>query len=196
MIHEIGVELQARLRAQGCPFTVSDRETVKRTAWTSNRIVIDETGDVYGSPTSQSLNPRRHFDCTTGARLTIYGQSTRPGAAEFEHRRVARRVADMALVALREIRASRRIGLNIGPGGFVDIADLVASEVKGGAVYELAFAVTRGVEGRTWAGSAWAEAGGDGGNGIDAVISHTLVGAADDDNPITLAPDPVAACGA
>ncbi|HXG69991.1 MAG TPA: hypothetical protein VNJ04_05180 [Gemmatimonadaceae bacterium] len=194
MIHEIGRELEALLRVQGCPFQVVDGEAFKRTTWTSGVIVIDETGDTYGPPRSQSINPKRHFECTTGVKLTVYGKSSKPGAVEFEHKRVARRAADMVLVALREIRAARRIGLAVGAGSFVDIEDLAASEAKGGAVYQLAVSLSRGVEGRTWAGAMAAEAGA--GLGIAAVANTTMVAQEDDNNPNTIAAPAVVACGA
>jgi len=200
MIHEIGRELEALLLAQGCGFKVVDREAFARTAWVSGVIVIDETGDTYGPPRSQSVNPKRHFDCATGAKLTVYGKSAKAGAAEFEHKRVARRAVDLCLVALRTIRAVRRIGLDIGAGGFVDIPDLAGSERKGGAVYELAFTFTRAVEDRTWAGSAAAEAGSAAGEGISDTANETLVSQAfgpdDDNNPNTPPASAETACGA
>ena len=114
MIHEIGRELEAKLIAKGCGFKVVDRESFKPTAW-RNVVVIEETGDTYFPPRSQSRNAKRYFDCITGAKLTVFAKSAKSGAIEFEHRRLARRVVDLALVALRTIRAERNSGaLTIG----------------------------------------------------------------------------------
>ncbi len=191
MIHEIGRELEAKLLAKGCTFKVVDREAFTPTAW-RNVIVIDETGDTYSPPTSQSRNAKRYFDANVGATLTIFAKSAASGAAEFEHRRVARRVADLALVALRTIRAERNIGLTIGAGGFVPIEDLAGSEVRGGTVYRLAFTVARGVLDLTWAGSAAAEFT----FAADSISNTTEVSLAsvpeDDGDPST----PEIACGA
>ncbi len=157
MIHEIGMELQAKLAAQGCAFKVLDREATKPTQW-RNVIVIDETGDTYGPVRSPGGNPRRFFTGNVGAKLTVYAQSTKSGAAEYEHRRAARRVVDLALVALRTIRAERKTGLTIGAGAFVPIDDLEKSERPGGVAYELAFTVERGIFDTTFAGAAFEEA--------------------------------------
>ncbi len=157
MIHQIGRELEAKLLAKGCPFKVFDREGTKPTAW-RNVVVIEETGLKYGPPTSQSRNPKRYADANIGAKLTIYAQSTRSGASEFEHQRVAHRVADLAVVALMTIRAELKVGLTLGGAKFVPIEDLAESENPGGAVLEMDVTFARAVEDRTWAGSAWAEA--------------------------------------
>ncbi len=154
MIHEVGRELEAKLTAKGCAFKVVDREEFKRIAWASNRIVIDETGDTYSPAKSQSYNPKRYYTGNIGAKLTIYAKSAKSGAAEFEHRRLARKVVDLSLVALRTIRAERRMGLAIGGGRFVEIEDLAASERKGGAVYELDFTLERGIADIDFAGEA------------------------------------------
>lgn len=154
MIHQIGRELEAKLLAKGCPFKVVDREAFKPAAH-RNVVVIDETGDTYVSPRSQSRNAKRYFDCLTGASLTVFAKSSKPGALEFEHRRVARKVVDLLLVALRTIRAERNSGgLTIGAGQFVPIEDLATSEVIGGAVYVLPFTFERGVLDVTYAGAA------------------------------------------
>lgn len=154
MIHEIGRELEAKLLAKGCPFKVVDRETTKPTAW-RNLVVIEETGDTYVSPRSQSRNPKRYFDCVVGAKLTVFAKSPKSGALEFEHRRLARKVVDLSLVALRTIRAERNSGaLTIGAGQFVPVEDLTGSEVLGGVAYALPFTIERGVEDLTYAGAA------------------------------------------
>jgi hypothetical protein len=153
MIHEIGRELDAKLRAKGCPFKVIDREVTKPTAW-KNVVVIEDMPDTVGPARSQSLNPKRYFTRYLGGKLTIYAQSTKTGALEFEHKRIAHQVVDLALVALRKIGAERRQPVVIGRSEFVKIADLEKSERPAGVVYELEFTVERAVEDRTWVGAA------------------------------------------
>ncbi len=192
MIHEVGRELEAKLLAKGCPFKVVDREATKPTAW-RNVVVIEETGDTYRTPRSHSRNPRRPLDCIVGAKLTIYAKSAKSGANEFEHRRVARRVADISLIALKTIRAERNSGALVVAGGrWVPVEDLAASEVVGGVAYEIAFTIERGVEDLTWAGDALEEFTITDG----FVTSTTEVSRAgveeDDGDPLT----PEVACGA
>lgn len=157
MIHQLGRDLEAKLVAKGCPFKVVDREATKPTAW-RNVIVIEETGDTFGPARSQLTNPRRYYTGNIGAKLTIYAQSMKAGALEFEHRRLARSVVDLVLVAIRTICAEWPTGLAIGVGGFTTIADLEKSERQGGAVYELEITVERGIFDTTFAGAYAAEA--------------------------------------
>lgn len=189
MIHAIGRDLEAKLQAKGCPFKVLDREATTPTAW-RNVIVIENAADKFGPARSQSINPKRYYTRNVGAKLTIYAQSTDAGALEFEHRRVAERVLDLALVALRTIFAERKAGHSIDGGQFITIADLDKSDRQTGAVYELSFTVERGVADRTWAGAIVAEAS------IGSVASKTNVSRAgvaeDDGDPLT----PETACGA
>ena len=192
MIYSIGRELEARLRAKGCPFKVVDREAFKKTAWTSGIVVLEETGDTYAPPTSQSINPKRYYDGKIGAKLTIYARSTNAGALEFEHRRLARQVVDIVLVGLRYIRGARRQHIAIGNGSWGDIEDLAGSERKGGVVYELAITVDRGVADVNFAGDAAAEFT----FVADSITNRTDVARAgvpeDDGDPLT----PETACGA
>lgn len=194
MIHEIGIELQAKLAAKGCPFRVVDREAFKPTAH-RNIIVLEHTGDTYGPAQSQSRNPKIYYTRNIGVKLTLYAQSTRAGAAEFEHRRVAETALDMVLIALRTIHAERKAGiaaLNIGAGKFIALEDAAKSERQGGAVYELALTFGRGVADLTWAGAGFTEFEITPG----FVTSSTSVSGShvpeDDDDPNT----PVTACGA
>ncbi len=153
MLHEIGRELEAALIEKGCPFKVKDREAYKPTAH-RNVIVIEHTGGESFSPTtSQSENPKRYYVRNVGAKLTIYAQSTKAGAAEYEHRRLAEQVLDIVLVELRRVCNVRRMLPDIGGGRFVTIEDLAASETQAGAAYELTFTVARAVEDKAWDGS-------------------------------------------
>ncbi len=180
MLHEIGRELEAKLLAKGCPFKVVDREALKP-ATSRNVIVIEHDGDTFGPPRLLSTNPKRHYTRVIGVKLTIYAQSANAGAAEFEHRRVAERVLDLALVSLRKVLAERRNAFAIKGGKYVVPADLEKSEAQGGAVYELSFTLEHGVAEHTWAGANAPE-------GVIADVQSTteVKPAASDEDPETV----------
>ena len=158
MIHEIGIELQTKLRSAGCPLSVVDGpEPTKTATWGRERIVIERAGgDKFGHAISQAKNPKHRMTQQTGAKLTIYAQSVRAGALHFEHERRAQHVLDLVLVALSEIQSLRkgRDAFIPDSGDFITPPDLEASERRGGAVYELRFTVPRAIAVQTWAGDA------------------------------------------
>jgi hypothetical protein len=164
MIHEIGVELGAALVAQGCPVKVVDGPEDTGTASSGReRIVIehDERGDSFRVPATPQKNPKPVLARMIGAKVTIYAQSTRPGAQPFEHRRRAEKILDLVCVALGVVLSTRKAapGAFVPTGGrFIVPADLEKSERQGGAAYELTFTVGRAVFDRTWADAAAAEA--------------------------------------
>lgn len=154
MIHELTKRLQASLTDRKVPFAVYEREATKPATWARERIVVeydDKTGDDFRSPISQTTNPKVRMVRSVSAKLTIYAQSTRGGAEDFEHRRRANRVLDQVLVSLAEI-FSALPGLPFLPtgGAFVTPEDLAGTERYGGAVYELRFAVPRAIAAVTW----------------------------------------------
>lgn len=197
MIHEIAVELQAELRRVGCPFQVVDRETLQGASWGRQRIVVepDPAGDKFGPPRSQHGNPRHHYTRFVGVRITIFGQSTKGGALEFEHRRVVDDVLDLVLGALRKVAAGRRNRLAITGGREIQPAALEKSEVLGGVGYELAVTFERAVSERTYAGEIRPEAT-LGPGGIRSTTRVARAHADDDDDPTTVPANAETACGA
>jgi hypothetical protein len=161
LIHEVGVELQASLAAAGCAFPVKDGPERNRSAtFARERIVIeyDQSGeDSFGSKHVARANPKAQFTCSMACKLTIYAQSPVGGSLEFEHKRRARLVVDMAIVALYEIATTRHNSIAFVSGRFVDPDDLKASEAVAGAVYELKFKFDRGIAKTTWKGAGAAE---------------------------------------
>lgn len=157
MIHEIGVELMAQLKAQGCPFPVVDGpERTDPSTWSNERIVIvrDEGGDSFGPPPSQHVNPKMRMVRTIGVKATIYAQSPDPNATYFEHARRAEHALDLVLCALGYVAAIRKNVFTPTGGKFVQPDDLKTSEAPAGAVYELSFKFSRGVFDVTWTGAA------------------------------------------
>jgi hypothetical protein len=157
MIHELGVELAARLGTQGVPLPVVDGpEPTTTTTWGRERIVIQHAdgGDAFGPPRSQHINPKHRHTRTANYKLTIYAKSAAIGAAVFEHRRRAEHVLDKVLCAMDYVAAVRKNRWAPKSGGFITPPDLAASEKPGGAVYELSFTFDRAVIDRTWANAA------------------------------------------
>lgn len=156
MIHEIGVELSAKLKARGCPLPVVDGpERTGTSTGSRERIVIEydeNAGDRFGAVRSQRQNPKHRFTRAQGAKITIYAQSGAAGALEFEHRRRASHVLDLVLVAMDEVAIARTNAWAPTGGKFFTPVDMAMSEVIAGAAYELTFTFDRAVFTQTWAG--------------------------------------------
>jgi hypothetical protein len=174
MLHELGKELEDALVLKGCPFKVLDREDFKPLSH-RNVIVIEHDGaDSFGSAKSQSVNAKRYYTRTVGAKLTIYAQSPKAGANEFEHRRRAEHALDLALVALRDVCNTRKFLPEIGRGQFIPLADLAGSDVQSGAVYELAFTFDRAVNETDFDSSIDTELTIAAGNVVDTTTSVSI----------------------
>lgn len=158
MLHEIGVELGAALVTKGFPLKaipiVDGPEPTRTTTYARERIVIEhDDGDSFGPTFSTHRNPKVGMTRNVAGKITIYAQSPSPGATQWEHTRRAEHILDLVLVALRGVMSVRKQGIVWKGGRFIRPADLERSETQGGAVYELTFAVERGVYAQTWAGA-------------------------------------------
>lgn len=180
MIHEVGRELEVRLRVKGCPLSVIDGpEGRGTTTGARERIVIEhDAGDRFKAPMSQHRNPKHVLTRSIACKITIYAQSGRAGAQPFEHRRRAEHVLDLVLNALEYVAKIRKNAWAPTGGAFIQPDDLVKSEIQVGAVYELTFEFDRAVQDRDWEYDAAPEA-----ELQHATISGTpdLTFAADDD---------------
>ncbi len=176
MIEEIATDLRAYLKAKGCPVPVKlGPESTDTASFGLERIVLEHgDGDRFDAPYSQQPNPRRRMTRRIGAKITIYAQSTKAGAMDFEHRVRAEHILDLVLVALSQIKSVRKGRNSFLPDGgrFLVPADLESSERLGGCTYELTFSFEHGVAEQTWAGDAMSEMT----VGADTVVSRTLVG--------------------
>lgn len=185
MLHDIGVALQTKLRARGCPLNVIDGpEPTGTTTWGRQRIVIEhDEGDGFSTTLSQRPNTAHRMNRGVASKITIYAQSTRSGAKDFEHRDLAEHVLDMVLVCLGDVAstASPPPVYNVWSadgGSFIVPADLAESERRAGAVYELKVTFQRAVKERTWDREIAAEAtvGGDEGVGITSTTQTSING--------------------
>ena len=167
MIHQLGVELRAALGALApvaCPLPVVDGpEPAQTTTFGRERIVIEHDYDAserFVEPRSQhqitgrpgNFGPQQ-FNRHIAAKLSIYGQSSSPGALHWEHRRRVEHLLDLVLVQLRAVTMRRKNWLVLTGGRFFVPADLKATEIAGGAAYELKFTVERGVYEQDYAGN-------------------------------------------
>lgn len=176
MIHAIATELTAALAAQDCPLKVIDGpEPTKATTHARERIVIEENDDAddsFGPIRTPQKNPRARVLVKVPAKITIYAQAVGASTAQWEHRRRARRILDVVLVALDDVLRTRKQPYELGRGRFVPLADQEASSVPAGAVYELTLSIERNVFEKTWEGDKKPEATLGGVDGV--VISNTV----------------------
>lgn len=153
MLHEIAVELGARLRALGCPVPVVDGpEPTKTTTGARERIVLehDDAGDRFDSAQAQRGTPTHVRARVVAAKATIYAQSTKAGAHDFEHRRRCEHTLDLVIAGLNDVIAARKNRVEFTGGRFVKAEDLTRSEVIPGAIYELTFTFDRAVRAQRW----------------------------------------------
>ncbi len=199
MIHEIGRELLAALKAKGCPFNVLDGpEPTATTTYSRERIVLEhdeDRGDTFGPPMLQLTNPKSYATRVAGYKLTIYAQSAAAGSLEFEHRRRAEHVLDLVFVALQQIASTRKNSFSPVSGTFVQPADLAKSETIGGAVYEFRFTFDRGIVERDWDGSIAGEFTIIAGSIVNTTKASLASGPDDDNNPLTVPATAETACG-
>lgn len=156
MIRELCKQLQEALRTAGCPFDVVEGETTTTAARSRERIVVehDDGGDSFGAARGARANPSHRLTRSVGCRATIYAQSTRAGALDYEHRRRCEAALDALLVAIDRTAQRLRVSWSPSSGSFVKPEDQAASERRGGAVYELRFSIDRAVIEQSWAGEA------------------------------------------
>jgi hypothetical protein len=169
LLHEIGVELAARIGSKGCPFAVYDGpERRPTTTFGRERIVIehDPNGDSFPPRHRADTNPRTRLTRVVGVKVTIYAQAATKGSIYWEHKRRAEHVLDMVLCGLDVVVKERANILTFRSGKFVDPPDLKPSETPGGAVYELYVTIDRGVADRNWDGTA----------GPTATVTPQLIG--------------------
>lgn len=157
MLPRIAAQLQAKLRARGCPLSVvNGPESTETVTYGRERIVIEhgDGGDRFSAVTGQRPNPVHRAVRGVNTKITIYAQSPRSGAVEPEHRARAEHILDLVLIALGDCAATSEIFNVWEPtaGGFFVAEDLEGSARWGGARYELTCTISRAVFEQNWKG--------------------------------------------
>lgn len=180
-IHDVAVALRAYLVTQGCPFDVVDGPEPPTTTWGRERIVVehDVAGkDSFSLARGLHINAKHRKTATDAYKLTIYARSSVGGGKPFEHRSRAKLVRETVIVGLDYVAAVNKNRWNPTSGGFVTPPDLAASELPGGAAYELKFTYDLPIRVVTFAQAARPE-----GTLAAMTSSTTVTRFADDETP-------------
>jgi len=187
VIYEIHKEVATELKAQGCPLPVvygPERQGLGA-ALPASRIVFERDrsrGDVAKPGKARTSNPRMVAARAMGAVCRIYAQSTLTGAAGHDHERLADQAVDLVTVALHKVIGRRQTEWAISSAKLLSREELALRglEVWPGVVYEMRFAVDRGVFDATWAGEAVEELP----VADDLIVSKTEVSLANGPSPV------------
>lgn len=157
MIHDIGIALQAELRTIGylSATVVDGPETTAQAGRGRERIVIEHDlgADTFSHARSQRPNPVHRATRGVATVFTVYAQSPKAAAQDFEHRLRAEHIVDLVIVALGNVAAQTVPIYNVWEpkgGGFIIPADLEGSPRWGGAVYELRVEFSRAIKVQNW----------------------------------------------
>lgn len=162
MIYEISREVAASLKARGCPFPViygPEPRGPTAAGFARSRIVFERDrarGDNSAPARSEHRNPKMHGIRALGAVVRIFAAATKVGSTLHDHEFIADQAADLSIVAIRKTVSAMQTLLSWGPAGFLsaDALNLHGLGEWPGVVYELRFAVDRGIYDRTWQGDA------------------------------------------
>ncbi len=181
MIYEISKEVHTALQVKGVPFPVVYGPERAPASVNETRVVIERdrrATDEFAAPMSPNLNPARFGVRWCAVQVWIYAQSTLPGAASYDHERVAEQLVDKTTIALTRVVRARRNQLRIASAQFLsrEELELLGLEAWQGAVYQISCAITRSVDDTNWIGEKAAEATVGGAHGVTiaaGVISAT-----------------------
>lgn len=155
MLYEMHKGVQALLAAQKYPVHVRfGPERITRDKYREGHAIVIEhdtdAGDSVVAPRGLRENPRRVRVRALGAKATVYARSSLPNAHRGDHERECEKIVDALIVALYKWGAEGRVGdIPISKAGYIPAAP-DGPEVWPGVVYELRFAVSRGVYDRTY----------------------------------------------
>jgi hypothetical protein len=177
----ISYQLREALKARGVPHPLAyGPERMGQSVLAAPHIVLErdrENGDLIAPPVAHRRNPRLDHVRWIGSILRVFAKSTTDGAGVGDHEREADRVVDQAMVALRGIVSARRSLWEIRSSKLLtaEEAGERGLEAWPGAIYEVRFAVARGVADLGWTEAATA-AGAAGTNPADEATFGTAHG--------------------
>lgn len=152
MILQLARDLDGALRAKGVPIPVVPGPERAPASSAIERIVVeeDDSGDTFDGPVR---GPRRaRMTHEVGFVVRMFVRSNAPGALAGEHRRRARKVLHIVLIALDNLLRGNATLWLPKSGAFVVPTDLEGTETWPGAVYELHGVRKAGVQDLDWAG--------------------------------------------
>lgn len=157
LLHDIGVELQAYLRANGCPLAVVDGPEQPTTTWGRERIVLEHDVDAkasFADPRGLHNNAKHRRTASDPLKVSIYVRSVLPGASPFEHRTRAMSVRDVVIVGMEVVARTRVNRWDPTSGGFFTPPDLADTEKPGGAAYQILSTYQSPIRAVTFVGEA------------------------------------------
>lgn len=160
MLYEISKEVDARLKVKKVPLRVAfGPERTKSTALNERIVIEHDEGDTFEAlmlvqPNLGKPSPSAAFKRWQAAIARIYARSPNAGAIQADHYRRAEAVLDRLLLALDYVVRVRKNAMRLVGGRFILPEDLSSSETWPGALYELRFAIDRGVIDTDWNGES------------------------------------------
>lgn len=181
MLAAITYQLRDALKARGVPYPVSyGPERVGQTVLADSHIVVErdrDRGDDVSPPPTSRYNPHLDHVRDIGAICRIYARSTLAGAGPEDHERVADTVADQVLIVLRSIVSARRTAWAVRSAKLLSTAEAEYNGINWpGCVYELRFAISRGVTVATFVGEIAGETKFGGAHGTTVATSLDTTG--------------------
>lgn len=155
MLYQIAHELDDALKAQGVPFRVVFGPEATTSVGTSNeRIVFDQLIDDQRDQivVPKTTVPNMPLIRWQAARIRIFARAPVAGAQWHEHAERAEQILDRVAVELQVVVRTRKNAIVFNACGFVSLVDEKGSAVWSGAVYDLYFAIDRGIHRTNWRG--------------------------------------------
>ncbi len=156
MLLAMSYQLREAFKTRGVPYPlVYGPERPGQTVLAAPHLVLErdrENGDSIAPPVAHRRNPRVDHVRWIGSTLRVFARSTTAGAGPGDHEREADRVVDQAMMSLRAIVSARRTLWQIQSAKLLtaDEAGERGLETWPGAIYEVRFAVARGVADLGW----------------------------------------------
>ena len=166
MIADLATEVAAELRDRGVPVpVVYGPERFEDDAIVRTRIVFErdrDGGDGFGfrseiKPVAAPAMAKIDHVRTQGGMLRIWAHNSVAGARAQDHERLADELLDRVSIAIRKCVSRSRTQWSVRSGKFLRAEDIAPTlrgqQVWHGVVYEMRFALERGVYDKKWDGA-------------------------------------------